>query len=157
MKLSGPATRSILLFGIFAVLVMDIAVRWAFIRFVHVDAQNRILAPEHYDLEVVRGEEYRQLSDLANRETALSDGTKILNRPMWEEVVLRGYKPISNEKYYVQVTTRGTAHMISYIEPYLLSFTLIAVCGLIVSIWNLKMVQRESMTKASSPDVNVDG
>jgi hypothetical protein len=53
--------------------------------------------------------------------------------------------------HYVLVTTRGTAHVLAYIEPYLLLFSFLAGCGLIASIWNLMMMQRESMTKTSPP------
>ncbi len=152
MKFSNPATRGMLLFAIFILLLTHIVWSWISVRFLHADSQNRILAAAYYDVQVVTGEEYQRLSDPAIRETTLSDGTTVVKAPIWDEVVLPGYKRAAHQDYYVLVTTRGTAHVLSYIEHYLLLFGSLAVCGLIASFWNLKMMQQESMTKQGPPD-----
>lgn len=152
MKFSNPATRGMLLLTIFVVLLTHVVWRWVSVRFVLADAQNRILAAQYYEVQVVTGEEYRRLSDPAIRETTLSDGTTIIKSPIWNKVMLPGYKRAAHQDYYVLVTTKGTAHVLSYIEQYLLLFGSLAVCGLFASFWNLKMMLRESMTKKSLSD-----
>jgi hypothetical protein len=47
MKSSNPATRGGLLFAIFAVLLTHTVWIWVSVRFMHADAQNRVLATQY--------------------------------------------------------------------------------------------------------------
>lgn len=80
------------------------------------DAQNRILAAQYYEVQVVTGEEYRRLSDPAIRETTLSDGRTVIKTALLEKVVLPGFKRAAHQDFYMLVTTKGTAHVLSYLE-----------------------------------------
>lgn len=160
MKYSNSSRRSLLLFVISVMILSSAFSSWIFVRFRHADTQNRILQPQHYKIQVVTGEDYRRLSDPAVRKLTLSDGTTISKAPIWDEVVLPGYKRVARQDYHVLVTTKGTAHVVSYFEHYLLTFSTLAVFGMIASFWNMKKtmeIDYESFMKERSSDgVNSD-
>lgn len=144
MKLSNPTTRSTLLFVTFVVILLHVFWSWVFARFVHAEAQYRTLMPEYYDVQVVSAEEYHRLADPSVPKVTLSDGTTMEKAPAWYELVLPGYKPVPENESYVLVTTYGTGHVISYIEPTLLLLGALTCCGLGLSLWNLALLKSES-------------
>jgi len=144
MSFSSPATRASLLLAIFATLLCHIVILGAFARFVHKQAQHRILMPEHYDVQVVTADDYRRLADPAVRKLTLEDGSTIEKARVWDDVVLPGYKPTRDGGHYVLVTTLGTAHLLGYLEPPLLLLGIFAACGVIASGWNAKLLAREA-------------
>jgi hypothetical protein len=109
------------------------------LRFVHRDAQYRSLDPQHYIVQVVTAADYGNLADPANREVRLSDGHTIQKEPIWDETVLPKYKPTDDGRFYVLVTTKGTAHMLPYVESEFIVFGFVAAWGLFFSIWNLRL------------------
>ena len=109
------------------------------LRFVHRDAQHRALDPQHYIVQVVTAADYRRLADPANREVRLSDGHTIHKAPIWDKVVLPNYKPTDDGRFYVLVTTKGTAHILPYVEGELIFFGVSLACGLFFSLWNLRL------------------
>ena len=139
MRYLNPATRRFLVPVIFALLLGSIFWAWIFMRFLHYEGQYRSLAPEHYDVEVVTADDYRLLADPAYPEVTLSGGTTTRKEPIWYEVVLPKYRPVRNGTYYVLVTTKGTAHFLPYIGGHFFMFGFLAACGLLVSLWNLKL------------------
>jgi hypothetical protein len=146
MRIFNRPTLSTLLAAIFFVLFLQIVCSWGFMRFVHVRAQNQFLAPEYYDVEVVTGEDFRHLSDPAQREVTLSDGTRIMKAAVWEEFVLKNYKAAADGKFYVLVMTKGTAHVLPYVEPNFILIGFFTFCGLAVSLWNLRSIRKEQPT-----------
>ncbi len=137
MKVFNRATRNMLPLVIFMLLLGQSLGTWILIRFALKDAQNRILKPEHYDVQVVTAEEYGELSDPEVRSVTLADGSTIIKAAAWDDNVSAGYKPTATDQY-VLVTTKGTAHVIAYLEPYLVMFSFLAGCGFLASVWNLK-------------------
>ncbi len=137
MTFLSPDARRRLPAGIFALLVFHVAAAWAMMAFLHRDAQARLLAPDHYQVQVVTADDYRRLADPANRVVTLSDGTTLEKAPIWDEIVLPNYKPVCEGRYYVLVTTTGTAHYLSYVGPQFLMIGFFAACGLLASLWNL--------------------
>ena len=151
MKLSNPATRSALLFVTFAVILMHIFWSWVFVRFLHTEAQYRTLMPQYYDVQVVTAEEYLRLADRLIPKVTLSDGVTMEKAPAWYDLVLPGYKAVPNNESYVLVTTYGTGHVLSYIEPTLLLMGMLTCCGLGLSLWNLALLKSESSPNGELP------
>jgi hypothetical protein len=145
MKLSNPVTRSTLLLVTFVVILMHVFWSWVFARFVHAEAQYRTLMPRYYDVQVVSAEEYQRLADRSVPKVTLSDGTTMEKAPAWYDVVLPGYKPTPDKEHHVLVTTYGTGHVLSYLEPTLLLMGTLTCCGLGLSLWNLSLLKRESV------------
>lgn len=141
MKFFNRATRNMLPVAIFGLLLSLSIGCWVQFRFVLDDAQNRILKPKHYDVQLVSSEEYGQLSDPTVRNVTLADGSTMSKSTAWDDNVPAGYKPTMAKDQYVLVTTKGTAHVIPYLEPYLVMFSFLACCGFLASVCNLKRVQ----------------
>jgi hypothetical protein len=141
MKFFNRATRTMLPVVVFLLLLGMSIGCWVLFRFVLDDAQNRILEPKHYDMQVVTAEDYRQLSDPTVRNVTLADGSTLTKAAAWDDIVPAGYKPTATKAQYVLVKTKGTAHVIPYLEPYLVMFSFLAGCGVLASVWNLKTMQ----------------
>jgi hypothetical protein len=139
MKVFNRATRNMLPAVIFLLLLGHSLGSWILIRYMLHDAQSRILKPEHYDVQVVTAEEYGDLADPAVRIVTLADGSTISKAAAWDDIVPAGYKPTPT-KQYVLVTTKGTAHVIGYLERYLVMISFLAGCGFLASFWSLKRV-----------------
>jgi hypothetical protein len=151
MRFWTPITRpSLLLTGTSFALLISIICGWVFLRFLLRESQNRLLAPEHFDVQVVTADDYRRLSDPMNREVTLSDGTHIAKAPVWEEIVLPNYKATDDRRNYVLVMTRGTAHCLSYVEHDYLLFGLLAAWAVLLSFWNQRLLQRERPSGSGS-------
>lgn len=138
MKLMTPERRRVLPAAIFATLLFHVFWLWAFARFVHRDAQYRTLAPEFYEVQVVSAADYRLLADPAKRKVTFGNGISFEKSSIWEEVVLPNFKPTDGGQLYVRVTTKGTGHLLSYIEPHYILIGFFAAAGLAASLWNLR-------------------
>jgi len=147
----SPLGRSTLIASIFTMLFLQIVWSWVFLRFVHYQAQYRSLAPGLYDVDVLSVDEFRQLSDPAQREVQLSDGRTVVKAPIWEKIVLPNYKLTKDGNQYVLVRTHGTAHALSYVEHYFVLFAFFSICGIVAAIWNLRLVARDLRLPASQP------
>ena len=148
VKISNPVTRSTMLFAVFAVILLHIFWSWVFARYVHADAQYRTLRPEYYDVQVVTNAEYLQLADRTVPKVTLSNGSTMEKSLAWYDVVLPGYKPAPDGEHYVLVTTYGTAHVLSYLDPLLILLGCFSACGVAISLWNMTLLQKE-MTQSS--------
>ena len=151
MKFSNPVTRSVLLSSVFFVLLSLNVSIWIFLRFVHAERQNRVLAPSQYDVQVVTAEDYHRLADPNNPEVTLTDGSRVQKAPVWYSDVLPNYVRTADNRHYVLVTTRGTAHVHPYVEQYFILLGFLTFGGLGISLWNSISVQNESATSSGFP------
>ncbi len=127
-----------------AFAVMWIIINTVFMRFVHYDAQYRLLNPEHYNVEVITEEDHKQLSNPENRTVTLSSGTKKTKAGIWDSHVLPNYKSVNNGSQYVLVTIRGIApFMDKWYSGVLPTFT-ICIIGL---VWGLKRKRLQQQQK----------
>ncbi|MEZ6056261.1 MAG: hypothetical protein R3C01_06110 [Planctomycetaceae bacterium] len=154
-RFSTPASRSMLLFMAFACILFHVVSQWVFTRFVLADAQYRSLNPEYYEAKVVTAEDYQLLSDRSLRKVTLSDGSTIEREPSWFEHVLPNYKPARGIDGYVLVTTYGTRHVLSYMEPTLFLIGTLTCFGLGLSFWNLMRLQKETVPIAEETQPQV--
>lgn len=139
MRFLNPSTYRLFPSIIFALLLITVAIQWITMALVHRDAQYRLLAPQYYLVEVLTPADYRLLADPSNRDVVLSDGRRIEKAPAWDEIVLPSYKLADDGKFYVLVTTKGTAHMLPYVGPHFLMLGFLAACGLLASLWNFRL------------------
>lgn len=139
MRFLNPSTYRLLPSVILAMLLITVVLQWITMNVVHRDAQYRSLAPEYYLVEVLTPTDYRLLADPSNRDVVLSDGRRIEKAPVWDEIVLPNYKLTDDGKFYVRVTTKGTAHMLPYVGPHFLMLGFLAACGLLASLWNFRL------------------
>jgi hypothetical protein len=121
---------------IFWMLLVDIIGTWAFMRFVHYDAQNSNLAPEFYNVELLTERDFKSLSDPQQEQVTLSDGTTHRKAPLWYERTLPNYKRSTDGKHYILVTTKGTSYLLPTMQPHLIKFGIWAALGLAVCVWN---------------------
>ena len=143
MKKMNALARGFGIFMIFFMLLLQLLSSWAFSRFWLVDAQNRLLDPSFYDLQMITADDYKKLSDPANRKVTLSDGSTMEKGPTGAEFWLQHYKPTVDKKFYVLVTTKGTRHVLSYLEPLVVMGSIGCIFGLLASSWNLMRLRRE--------------
>ena len=151
MKFSNPVTRSVLLSSAFLVLLSLNVSIWVFLRFVHAERQNRVLVPSQYDVQVITAEDYHRLADPKNPEVTLTDGSRVQTAPAWYTNDLPNYVRTADNRHYVLVTTRGTAHVLPYVEHYFILLGFLTFCGLGISLWNSISVQKESTTSSGFP------
>ncbi len=103
----------LLTMGCLLVLVIFLFQDWASMRFWLYHSQNRHLNPADYEARVLTPNEYEQLINPEVREVRIGNGSITMikaGEQDWEEKAKSRYKSVYNGKYYVQVTTRGTAH-----------------------------------------------
>jgi hypothetical protein len=90
-------------------IIIWLLIQTVFMRFVHYDAQHRLLDPEHYNVKVITQDDYKQWSNPQNRSVELSNGSVITKADSWDESSLTSYKAVNNDSQYVEVTLKGTA------------------------------------------------
>jgi hypothetical protein len=92
------------------ICIFWIGIQTVFLQFLHYDSQYRLLDPKHYNADVVKQEDYKQLSSSKSGSVTLSNGKTVSGRtPAWYSDVLPKYKPVNDGSHYVLVTVRGTA------------------------------------------------
>ncbi len=89
--------------------ILLIAINTVFMQFLLYDSQYRLLNPQHYNVDVITQEDYKQLSNPENRSVKLSSGNTLTKAEVWDSHVLPKYKSVNNGSQYVLVTLRGTA------------------------------------------------
>ncbi len=97
------------------VLVIFLFWRWVSIRFWLYHSQNRQLNPADYEARVLTPNEYEQLINPDVREVRIGNGSETMIKAGdqdWEAKAKSRYKSVYNGKYYVQITTKGTAHFL---------------------------------------------
>jgi hypothetical protein len=97
-------------FALPGVCIMWITINTIFMQFLHYDSQHRNLHPDHYNVDVITQEDYKQLSNPDKQTVTLSNGTAVSNRSeAFFTNSLPKYKPVNSNSQYVLVTIRGTA------------------------------------------------
>ncbi len=95
------------------ILVISLFWQWVFMRFWLYHSQNRVLNPADYEARVLTPSEYEQMLNPEVREVRIANGSQTIIKAEeqdWEAKVKPRYKSVHNGKYYVEVTTKGTAH-----------------------------------------------
>ena len=96
------------------ILVLYLSWQAFFMRFWLYQTQNRNLSPDHYDVLVLTSSEYEQFVNPEVRRVSFANGSQTFVKaadPNWEAKAKSRYKPVYDGKYYVEVTTKGTAHV----------------------------------------------
>jgi len=99
------------------VLVISLFWQWLSMRFWLYHSQNRNLNPADYEVRVLTPDEYEQLINPEVREVRIGNGSITMIKTGdqdWEAKAKSRYKSVYNGKYYVQITTKGTAHFLVY-------------------------------------------
>ena len=87
--------------------------QWASMQFWLYHSQNRVLNPADYEARVLTPSEYEQMLNPKVREVRIANGSQTIIKAEeqdWEAKVKPRYKSVHSGKYYVEVTTKGTAH-----------------------------------------------
>jgi len=103
--------------GCLVALVLLLFWQWVFMRFWLYRSQNRNLSPADYEVRVLTPDEYEQLVNPDVRQVRVASGSEIMIKagdPDWEAKAKSRCKSVYNGKYYVEVTTKGTAHALGY-------------------------------------------
>ena len=107
----------ILAIGSLFALVALLFSQWVFMRFWLYHSQNRNLNAADYEVRVFTPNEYEQMLNPDVRQVRRADGVVLLVKaedPGWEAKAKSRVKPLYEGKYYVEVTTKGTAHALVY-------------------------------------------
>jgi hypothetical protein len=101
--------------GCLVALVLLLFWQWVFTRFWLYHSQNRNLNPDDYDVLVLTSSEYEQFVNPEVRQVSFANASqrfvKAADRD-WEDKAESRYKSVYDGKYYVEVTTKGTAHVL---------------------------------------------
>lgn len=103
--------------GCLLALVVFLFWQLVFMRFWLYHSQNRKLNPADYEVRVLTAEEYRQLINPEVREVPIGNGSQTMVKggdPDWEARAKSRYKSVYDGKYYVEITTKGTAHVLDH-------------------------------------------
>jgi len=112
--------------------LMMIFTNWIFVRFFHYHSQYRSLNPHDYDVQILTEDDYLKLSDPANQEVTLSDGTLFSKTDIWYSKVLPNYKVVKESGWYVLVTIKGTAPFVPYWESTAIPLAAILIIALVI-------------------------
>jgi len=103
--------------GCLLALVVSLFWQWLSMRLWLYHSQNRNLNPADYEVCVLTADEYQQLINPDVREVRIGNGSQTIIKAGdqdWEAKAKSRYKSVYNGKYYVQITTKGTAHFLVY-------------------------------------------
>jgi hypothetical protein len=126
-------------------VVVNIFWAWVFVQFVHYDSQYTPLSPKDYVFELVTKKDMEKLSDSSVGASTLSDGRYFVKAPGWHELNMpQYYAPSADGQWYVQVTTKGTAHFARRWTENVLFVLMAALPALVLSIWNIRRIVRSS-------------
>jgi len=125
------------------VLLTSLFWQWFFNQFWLYDSQNRNLQPQHYEAEVLTKEEFMRLSDPEVATITLDDGNRQFTEAPaddWEKANIPKFKSVYDGRYFVRVTTKGTAHTLRDWYPTFViavCFNLMILAALLVYLHNL--------------------
>ena len=105
---------------IFAMICFWTVSTWVFARFVHYHAQYRVLQPAHYTAKV---------EPVATASQVIGESGD--------------YQKSEDEKFYVRVTTLGTAHHVERTTSDLLPIFVFSLAGIVSSLW----IERKRQSK----------
>jgi hypothetical protein len=131
-------------------VVINLFWAWIFVQFVHFHSQYTPLAPNDYLFELVTKEDLEKLSDPSVTDFTLADGRYGVKAPAWHELNMPQYYARSADgRWYVQVTTKGTAHFARRWTENILFVLMAALPAMVLSIWNLRGIGRKSQPSVS--------
>ena len=131
----------LMIWGMVLMLFIQILVSWIFVRFVHYDAQNRVLPPSSYRISIISDEDFARLGDKTLDTVELSDGTKFSDRQQsFYDSTLPNYKPLDGGQH-VLVTTIGTRHFYRYWCGEMFPFMFFIAVTLVLATRNLRNQQ----------------
>ncbi len=151
---------------VYLALVLDVVLltslfwQWFFNQFWLYDSQNRNLNPKHYEAEVLTTEEFSRLSDPEVATITLDDGNRQFTQVPaddWEKAGIPKFKSVYDGRYFVRVTTKGTAHTLWDWYPTFVSavcFNLMILTALLVYLHNLS---RRSSAAQPGPAADTTG
>ncbi len=99
------------------VLLGQLVTQWYMFRYRLYDSQNLVLNPQHYQATILTADEFAQLADPNTRTVVLAAGEVTLSKPDladWERHNLPAYQSVYDGRYYLKLTTKGTAHILPY-------------------------------------------
>ncbi len=123
--------------------ILWIAINTVFMQFLHYDSQYRHLNPQHYNVDIITQEDYKQLSNPENRSVNLSNGKTKTKGDKWNSHVLPKYKSANNGSQYVLITVRGTAPFIHHWYSVVLPIFAVCIFALFCDIKGRKQTQNE--------------
>jgi hypothetical protein len=123
--------------------ILCIVINTVFMQFLHYDSQYRLVNPQHYNVDVITQEDYKQLSNPANRSVKLSSGNTLAKAEAWNTRVLPKYKSVNNGSQYVLVTLRGTAPFMHQWYSGVLPIFIVCSFGLFCAIKQQKQKQMQ--------------
>jgi hypothetical protein len=133
-------------------LLVNVICSWVFVRFIHYHSQYTPVAPDHYVFDLVTKEEFAKMSDPTVTEVALSDGRYFVKSPGWHGLNMPQYYTASADgRYYVEVTTKGTAHFAGRWGQDMCLILIPAIPALVLSLWNQRNTRfnRDQLTVAT--------
>jgi hypothetical protein len=126
---------------------------WVFVQFVHYHSQYTPLSPDDYVFELATKEDFQKLSDPSATEFKLSDGRYFVKSPAWHELNMpKYYAPARDGQWYVQVTTKGTAHFARRWTENIFFVLMAAIPASLLSLWNIRTVIRNSKLSIQKTD-----
>ena len=148
MKDTSKGKRNSVLLVIFCTItIIMILTNTAFMRFWLYDSQNRLVKPEHYDVEVITQEDHKQLSNPENKTVTLSNGTKIIKGERFDPLVLPHYKSVNDGSQYVLVTIRGTAAYIERWYENIIPILCMCIIGLFIGLKRKRIPEMDKETE----------
>jgi len=130
--------------------IMWITIHTIFMQFIYFDSQYRSVNPQHYNVDVITQEDYKQLSNSENRSVKLSTGKTVTGRTQaWYSDVLPKYKSVNDGSQYVLVTLRGTAPFMHQWYSGVLPIFVVWIFALICGIKGRRIVKKELDITAS--------
>jgi hypothetical protein len=148
MKDASKGKRdSVLLVSFCTITIFMILINTAFMRFWLYDSQNRLVKPEHYDVEIITREDHKQLANPENQTVKLSNGTTKTKGDVWDSLVLQHYKSVNNGSQYVRVTTRGTAAFIQRWYYNIIPILCMCVVGLFIGLKHKRTQETDKETE----------
>lgn len=104
------------------VLLGQLVTQWYMFRYRFYDSQNLVLNPQHYQATILTADEFAQLTDPNTRTVVLAAGEVTLSKSDLadrESHNLRAYQSVYDGRYYLKLTTKGTAHILPYFWSFL--------------------------------------
>jgi len=121
--------------GCFLAIIILILTSVGFARFVHYHAQNTLLGPGDYTVEVLTAADYQRLADPKVRVVTLTSGMTIAKGDAFD---VKRYQPVGDGNHYVFVMLTGTAPMMPLLYRTLFPLLVLAVVGIFAASVALK-------------------
>jgi hypothetical protein len=126
-------------------VVINVFWAWIFVQFIHYHSQYTPLSPDDYVFELATKEDMQKLSDPSINEIKLSDGRYFVKASAWHKLNMpHYYSPTADGQFYLQVTTKGTAHFARRWSENIVFVLMAALPALVLSLWNIRLLAKNS-------------